>query len=745
MKHELRDRPLMLDEFLFSFGPGELADTAARDHSEPCGVMMDAPRRQAEQREVEVPMAVAEPAAFFAQPDYLNAGLEPLREFADRVRRVDSALQALQDLSGDAAGRAVTRLIRDLNDFEPAVTFLGQVKAGKTSLVNAMAGWSDLLPSDVNPWTSVVTSLHLAPGAERRETGARFQFMEEEEWDRLVHKGGRLGELANRAGASGELETIRQQIEMLREKSRKRLGNKFEMLLGQEHEYGYFDKNLLERYICIGDDFFDDNPVEDTANQGRFADITRSADLYLNSNRTPFRMCLRDTPGINDTFMMREQVTINAVRSSRICVVVLSAQQALTSIDMALIRMISNLKARDVVIFVNRIDELHDPAEQIPEIEASLRRVLADHKGPENAEVVFGSAYWANMVLTENLERMHAASTETLMKYAEQALDASTFDQSPAAMIWHLSGLPKLNRIISERIVTKLGDPTLTKIASSAVTIASGQEAANKVRVQGHEHAGSISMYAVRSELDALAQRHRATLGQTIDDIIAAYQSRADRAHANFVERATHSLITHLETNGEGQVWSYSPTGLRMLLKSAYVLFATRVQAAAKSQYALAVEDIAELYFKAFGKAVEGIELTVPEVQDLPAPVSIAQTIALDFKDGWWVSWWRRTRGYKAFAKQFNALVLAETQDFMSQLKTVQTAQIRAQMMETLNAFLEQNRDIMIEIGSGHEDTEGLQRKCLRSEPHDRQDRIETIIAGLKSQCRQIGTEGPEA
>lgn len=730
----------MLDEFLFSFGPGGPAE-AAQDHSGSRDVGVTEPCLLADRRDAGLPDAAEQPTAFLAQPDYLKAGLEPLQEFAERVRQVDSELQALQHLSGVSAGRAVTRLIRELNEFEPAVTFLGQVKAGKTSLVNAMAGWSDLLPSDVNPWTSVVTSLHLAPGAERRETGARFQFMEEDEWDRLVHKGGRLGEMANRAGASGELETIRQQIETLREKSRARLGNNFELLLGQEHEYGYFDKNLLERYICIGDDFFEDDPAEDTAGQGRFADITRAADLYLNSDRTPFRLCLRDTPGINDTFMMREQVTINAVRASRICVVVLSAQQALTSIDMALIRMISSLKARDVVIFVNRIDELHDPAEQIPEIEASLRRVLADHKGPENAEIVFGSAYWANMVLTENLERMDAASTDTLMKYAEQALDASTFDQSPAAMIWHLSGLPRLNLIISERIVAKLGEPKLTKIASSAVTIASGQEAANKVRVQGHDRQGSISMFEVRRELDALAERHRAVLAQVIDDIIAAYQSRADRAHANFVERATHSLITHLETNGEGQLWSYSPTGLRMLLKSAYVLFATRVQAAAKTQYAQTVEDIAELYFKAFGKAVEGIELSVPEVQDLPAPVTIAQTIALDFKDGWWVSWWRRTRGYKAFAKQFNALVLAETQDFMTQLKSVQTAQIREQMLETLNAFLEQNRDIMIEIGSGHEDPEGLQRKCIGPEMQSRLDRLETIIAALKTHCRQTETE----
>ena len=88
--------------------------------------------------------------------------------------------------------------------------------------------------------------------------------MKEDEWDRLLQKGGRLGELAQRADAGGELEKIRGQIEMMREKSRRRLGRKFELLLGQEHEYGYFDRNLLERYVCLGDDFVDEDELSAT-------------------------------------------------------------------------------------------------------------------------------------------------------------------------------------------------------------------------------------------------------------------------------------------------------------------------------------------------------------------------------------------------------------------------------------------------------------------------------------------------
>ena len=65
------------------------------------------------------------------------------------------------------------------------VALAGGTGSGKSSLVNAMAGWADLLPSDVNPWNSVVTSLHLTPKPRTPETTAVFSFFEEDEWDRL--------------------------------------------------------------------------------------------------------------------------------------------------------------------------------------------------------------------------------------------------------------------------------------------------------------------------------------------------------------------------------------------------------------------------------------------------------------------------------------------------------------------------------------------------------------------------------
>jgi len=658
--------------------------------------------------------------------------MEALSAFARDAEELELALHQLEQVSSDASRKPVQRLKKELAAFEPSITVLGQVKAGKTALINAMAGWADLLPSDVNPWTSVVTSLHLNPADDRAETGAKFQFMTEDEWDRLTTKGGRLGELADRAGAEGELHKIEEQINEMREKSRARLGRHFELLMGQEHEYSYFDKNLLERYICLGDDFDVDAPGGVTGEQGRFADITRSAELYLNCQTVPYRLCIRDTPGVNDTFMMREMVTIKAVRESRICVVVLSATQALTSVDMALIRMITNLKSREVIIFVNRVDELSDPDSQIVEIESSIRETLKAHHGPENAEIIFGSAYWANKVLSGELDGMEDSSVDALLSLTEAVLGTTMIDGPANELVWEMSGLPRLMRALSGQIVTSLGTPLLRKLASSAIAIATSQKAARSAVIEGSDFASDMSMYDVRDAFSRIEKDSIETLDKAMSELFSDYHHRADRAHTNFIERATHSLLGHLETHGDEHVWEYDPAGLRMLLRSAYSSMGSKARKSAEEIYEKALSDVAHLLYRGFGPAVEGIQIAVPDVPQIPSPVALGQTIALDFNDRWWSMWWRRTRGYQAFAKQFRKLISAETEDFMTQMKDVQTADIRTALTVELEHFLEEQNAILHDLMSGEHRKEGAEKLFQTTDYARQNERLDTALDTLR-------------
>ncbi|KQI71720.1 hypothetical protein AN191_12120 [Loktanella sp. 5RATIMAR09] len=636
------------------------------------------------------------------QLPFMRLGLEKLDRFHDEVVDLEATLGDVVKLGGQDAEKKASKLIKQLRAFEPSITMIGQIKSGKTSLVNAMVGRPDLLPADVNPWTSVVTSLHLnAPLPDDAPT-ATFQFFSQGEWDHLVENGGRIGELSERAGADDELEKVRQQIAEMREKTRQRLGRKFELLLGQKHSYAELSDELVQRYVCMGDDFED---LEEEDQQGRFADITKSADLYLSADAIPMSICLRDTPGVNDTFMMREQITINALRDSRICVVVLSAHQALSSMDMGLIRLISNVKAREVVIFVNRIDELSDPGAQVPEIRDSILQTLADNNGPENPEVIFGSAYWANMALSEDLDDIVADSAEAMFNWAEAALSAETASMETKELVWHLSGIPELYRALSERISEGPGAEILSASRKRALNLVGGVRASNAVvsmRLDG-DTVEVMSSEKLSAHLDQLETASMKTLDERLDIAFSQFGSRVDQSHKRFLDRALESLLQHLETNGEEEIWQYSPDGLRMLLRTSYQVMRRNVTASCQDVYAAVADDLAETYRSAFGVDVENFTITPPAPPEIPAPVSLGQTIALDLQTSWWKGWWKRRKGYRAFASGFYDLIEAETAPIVDELKIRQADDIRARAQAELREFHAEQRAILEDISSKSE------------------------------------------
>lgn len=681
---------------------------------------------------IETPIAGASEAK---PPKFLNLldmGSPALTACLSKAEGLRKALGELADIGDEKTAETAMLLQRHLDAVEPSVTMIGQVKAGKTSLVNAMAGWPNLLPADVNPWTSVVTSLHLNPQIDENDKKAKFRFFDRTEWNRLLDKGGRIGELARRAGADDELEVIAQQIETMREKSRARLGKKFEMLLGQEHDYGYFDKDLIERYVCLGDDFDDDDSTVDT--QGRFADITKAADLFVHRPEFPMPLCIRDTPGVNDTFMMREQITIRAIRDSRICVVVLSAHQALSAVDLAIIRMISNIKSREVIIFVNRIDELPDPAKQVPEIRDSIQKTLEKHQGPTDAQIIFGSAYWANNALSGSLDDISQDSALSLCNWAEEELQRLPTAQSPEQIIWELSGVPALFRALSDRVAEGVAKEAVDKVARSAINLANGVQVANQI-VSSQVDIGAIATVDRQdlvARLDRIEAQQTEALQSQFTALTEDFAGRVDRSHRSFLERATGSLISHLERYGENSVWEYNPMGLRVLLRSSYQIFGKRSQTMAQKLYDATAVEIAGVYAAAFGASAADFNIEAPQSHRVPPPVFLGQTIALDLQGSWWKSWWQRRRGYKAFAAGFYKMIMEETDPIVTELKDNQANAICAEADAVLHEFLKDQRAILMGIaeqaekgGSDLDDILGVR------EGADRKKVVETTITTL--------------
>lgn len=641
----------------------------------------------------------------------LTAGNAAVAARMDEIDNLSAMLAQLASVSDRRIASRAQALVARITEFSAKVTLVGQVKAGKSAMTNILSGTPNLLPSDVNPWTSVVTTLMInTRGTEEpvagEETRARFTFFDRDEWDRLVVGGGRLGELAQRAGAPEDVERIQQQVIAMRMATEKRLGRHFEFLLGQSHSYGYYDSELIERYVCLGDD---PDLGEVVGTSGRFADITKAAEIYMDvpQYRLPLQIC--DTPGVNDTFMMREQITIRSLRGSEICVVVLSAHQAMTTADMALIRIISAIEKRQIIIFVNRVDELADPLDQIPEIREGIERTLQENRVSPDVKLIFGSAKWAEAALVGSCDDLSDDSIAALDQLVGGSPHLEGKDSFEA--IWEVSGFPALLDAIGERVSEGSAQRLYDRVSRSALNLTNEARAtivATEAREAGQE--------AVVTGADPVAAMEKIAVhyGQQIEALIAELQGdlndRLEKAKAGFVKRATDSLISFVQANGENGTWSYDPAGLRVLLKAAYMNFSTSLKSRSGKLFDEAAKHCETVYANATGGVMEGFRIAPPPPPMVPPPVSVGKTIALDLNGSWWRTWWRKRRGVEAFAADYVKLIQAEVQSVIDDLGKGQAPLVLDSVRATFRSFMTEQQEAMVRLmqsgtqGASHDD-----------------------------------------
>ncbi|MGJ8612463.1 MAG: dynamin family protein, partial [Octadecabacter sp.] len=482
--------------------------------------------------------------------DRHREGFQELNEFWKRIDGIETAAEDFLECSLSFVEEPLEQVIEKIKAFEPSVSVIGQIKAGKSTLMNAMIGDTNLLPSDVNPWTSVITALHLNSRHRPFNTRSVFRFFDQNEWDRLVATGGRLGEMADRAGFEQEADEVRAQITEMRDTTEARLGDEFQNLIGSSHAYPDLDKSVIDRYICYGDP----DDLEDGAEEGVYADLTKTADLYIDLPHLPKGLCLRDTPGVNDTFMMREQITLNAISDSRVCVVVLSAHQALSTMDLALLRIICSVDTREVLIFVNRIDELDDPETEKENITKSINKTLTRLGVSGGIEILFGSGYWANFALSGG-EEMLPASRASLEKLCAKgaAADAAELRQ----WAWDSSGVTKLLKAIAQRVIEGPGEAFFKDIKNELDSIIEMSEVVENV--SKNSKAGGLGLDLTPAELAVkLADTRNAALAQfdgRADALRANLRERLDRGKGTFIKSALAALQAHIDAFNEIGTW----------------------------------------------------------------------------------------------------------------------------------------------------------------------------------------------
>lgn len=600
-----------------------------------------------------------------------SQGFEDLNKYWSRMDALDDALQNMSKTALSCVEEPIERVLEKIRAFELSVSIIGQVKAGKSTLLNALVDQTDLLPSDVNPCTSVITSLHLNNRHRPSNTRTLFRFFDQDEWDRLIATGGRLGEMAERAGFETEADEIRSQIADMRETTEARLGDEFNELIGSSRAYPDIDPEIINRYIRYSD------PSEsgESRTDGVYADITKSADLYLDVDGLPRGLCLRDTPGVNDTFMMREQITLNSISDSRVCVVVLSAHQALSNMDMALLRIMCAVEAREVLIFVNRIDELSDPLGEQDNIRKAIGKTLARLGLDDEIEILFGSAYWANFALAESGD-LNQRSLEALVSLHPDA-DLSAPD-TLRDCAYQSSGVPQLHRTIARRVIDGPGTTLLKDVENEIETIIEMSETVDSVVELRRDDKASSTMSNADLMLKVAEVLHgtMTDFDKAADELRVQLRDRLERAQQTFVASAVETLQSHMTAFGETGSWEHDPAGLRMTMKTAFATACSKLRREGETGFETVLDGIQNILQRDLGVSRKSDSIDFPVQPQHKAPTVLARTIALDLGGGWWQNFLNaggplklfRIGGARKVEKKYRALLIKETTPLIDEL-----------------------------------------------------------------------------
>jgi hypothetical protein len=453
--------------------------------------------------------------------------------------RVVELGEDLQDAIHSRVGTFVSAIQSDLEKHSCRIAVIGQIKAGKSTLINALIRRPDLLPTDINPSTAVITKLYFGAAADKTNT-AMFQFFSDEEWEHIM-AGGRAGALTLERNAAISSDQLAKPLEQLRQRAERRLGPEYHTQLGKHHLFSSVTSEVLEQYVSAGD--FPDGGEDQ---RGHFSDITKNAEIFLEGQPLGYPAVIIDTPGVNDPFLVRDEITHGNLGEADIYLVVLTAQQPLSTSDLALLRMLKGLQKDRIIAVVNRIDLVDMAGGEAGRLAAHVSMSLKREFPHAAIPVVLASAQWANIALSRDPDELDYALTSSFVDYAadlerqgEPGFRAPRPDwpvEESARMLYRASGVPAIIASILRMIGHSVAAEKLLPAASTLGAMA--------------ENTGISTRYGLHSlaESSGGAGWHRAKALQSLEQLerlLSDVEASLDRCDQEF-RRLTEEEIGRL-------------------------------------------------------------------------------------------------------------------------------------------------------------------------------------------------------
>jgi hypothetical protein len=673
--------------------------------------------------------------------------LETLRS---ELIRCGGELRTMQGLLQGSS--FVDDTLRLLDRLSCRIGVIGQVKAGKSSLINALMGKPGLLPTDVNPWTTAVTRIHFGLADAPPNVAAEFSFFAPDEWEQLSNGGGQIRELTQSLVPGFKVELLQKHVEEMRRRTTLRLGSTLGELLGKKHVYSLLSPEDLERYICAS---LPDNATEQ---KGAYSDIIKTADLYFGKSEFSFPTTIIDTPGTNDPYLVRDEIARRTLESAHIHIVVLTPQQALSTADIGLLRILRGLSKDRIVVFLNRIDQLGDLVRDVPIIVRHVREGLRRELPGSDFPVVAGSAFWADLALRgqdNETERAWSAKAQAYAQHLAQQTGSSANsghgsgdkEQRVAGLLLS-SGLPALFGALAQLTPDSHIGRILWRVSRSFCDLARVGE--NTARHELAELSGDAASVGSDDDLQATETEVKAVLAalkergsRLVDDHSTKIAETLRTTMRSFSDAECTKLRAAIAAGpGSSSVWTCDLALMRQQLEEALVLAYREAEGemlTVEQETLLQLQQTLARYHSKWTKSEAGSASIGMELPTIGTP-----NIVLELNEPWWRRWWRpgRTGERRAAAlarlieSEFSAIVGKLTQAARTQLEARHSSALQeanlvyAGLIDTLQ---EQKR-VRIEREEAARASENL----LRDSPELQRQR-ESQIAELKKQAADMG------
>lgn len=561
-----------------------------------------------------------------------------LKRLQDRLLGLGAKLKRETD---QEASELITKALGALQSQRLSVSVVGQVSAGKTTLVNALARQPDLLPVSQEPWTAVVTRLHFGLHG-FPEQSSHFQFFDETEWQRLAEQGGRLCELAERFLPGFNSAQLQQQVEVMKHRAQTRLGATFKELLGSSHSFSSLHPDVVARYVSSSADV---EPSESEA-KPNYADITRSADLFFKLEPFGYPLTLIDTPGTNDPFLVREETTLRCIDASDACIVVLDATKGVTDSDRGLFRILRGVNTQRLILFVNKIDLLSGAPEHVRSVTEEIAATVSQELGSPDIPVIFGSA------------SPKTDSDEFLVYEAERGL--GELEDALSALIHHGNSAHYVHQ----------ASATLTALADGVRSQAAVQisQLNSELEIEKASFDDEVRRARAMAFLQDLSEQIARTTGGAIEQlkhISAAYEKQAvtnlQSLVKEFAATKKSEFLEKYPSKLPSKTIRFDTKELRRQLLATHTQDYRRVRRELTSSLRVVAARLMFLMNKVQSEARVNLDVdSVSRDFIYPSQAPLGEALAIDLDEPFWRRWWRRRVTPEEAAASLEGLILQE-------------------------------------------------------------------------------------